>query len=293
MILSCPFCRVRVQGDASDCRACGRRMARACPYCEEKISVTATLCKYCGEAVEPEPRSAEPAAARTSAPETPPPAPEPDVQFVDEVKYCAWEDRSKRGIFSRWWSTWKELQFDPEGFWRRLPTEGGHRPVHGYVWFLQAQMLLLLLPFAAVLGVAVGIHHDVAPAVYLVGAGAYLALFPLMYLLVVLSNYVGALFWHIVLRIAGGRGTFETTLRTAGYMSGTAVWGLIPFVGGMVHLVMLVIQQFHAFRTVHGLSTGRAVAAILAPFAISLALTAALVAILVAAVVSGAPPQSC
>ncbi|MBI2931442.1 MAG: YIP1 family protein [Planctomycetes bacterium] len=271
MILACPFCHEKVQKTASSCPSCRRVMVQRCPWCAEEISVVAAICKYCGEDV------------RTATPQAP-----PAVEFTGEVAYCPWEDRSKKGVFRRWWSTWAASQFSSGDFWRRLPAEGGHAKPHAYAWFLTVQMLALALPLFALVGLAVGLGHDAPGWAYAAGAAGYLALFPLTYVAVVMGNYVGAAIWHLVLKLLGGRGSYQGTLRIVAYNSGAAVWGLIPCAGGIVHLVMACVGNYHGFRAVHGLSKGRALFAALLPVFLMVAAAVTLIALIIAAETRGA-----
>jgi hypothetical protein len=247
------------------------------------------MCKYCGESVDPvvdegtrlipvaKPAPApSPAAAPAAAPA--PAAPAPDIEFLGETRSVAWEDPARRGTLGRWWSTWTSSQFSPSAFWARLPAEGGHRKPISYAWLFSAQMLVFLAPFAALLGTLVAVAGDAPVWAYPAGAAAYLALFPLTYVLVVLGSYLGAALWHLPLRLLGARGGFEATLRTVAYNSGAGVWGLVPFFGGMINIVMSTVGYYHGFRSLHGLSSKRAAFAALLPVIVTFACVALIVA---------------
>jgi len=293
MIFACPFCQTKVGKTENVCHKCNATMTRHCPYCAESISVLANLCKYCGEAVEP---TSSPTPVPRPAP-TPAPAVEPvalqmreapEVEFVDEVRYCAWEDRSKKGSFGRWWSTWASSQFSMSNFWSHLPAEGGHARPHRYAWYMVAQLLTLALPFVAIGGVVLGIDQNAPAYAYPLGAAAYLALYPLTFVAVALSNYVRAGLWHLPLKLLGAKGDYETTLRAVAYNSGACAWGILPGVGGIMKAVMGTLGYYHAFRGLHGMSKGRAVFAALIP----LMLAAGAIVTLIALAATGAihPP---
>ncbi len=196
MIISCPFCYQRVgQRAAVDCPACSRRMVRPCPYCAEDISVLASACKYCGEGVEPQPVQPQP--MRKPEPAAIPDieiveerVERPDIEFVDEKRSvpppvsapdCVpWEDPSRGGRLSRWWSTWAASMFDMEAFWKRPAAKGPMAAVH-YSWFLCVKVLLLALPFVALINVAAVADNATADELIVFNLG-YLALFPLSWL---------------------------------------------------------------------------------------------------------------
>ncbi len=284
MILACPFCHVKVGKTDSSCRVCHRVMTRHCPSCAEDISVLANLCKYCGEATEPINEQATPVARAVPELATVAPAEAPareavDVEFVGEVRSVAWENPSKRGRFGSWWSTWADSQFNPSKFWAKLPTEGGHGAAHSYSWYLTAQALVLFMPVFALFGTAIGISESIPVWGYAAGAAAYLALFPLAYVTIAISNYVTATFWHVYLKLLGAKGTYEGTLRIVGYNAGAGVWGMIPLVGGVVGGIMGTIGNYQGFRAVHGMSKGRAFFAAMTPVVLTALAVVGLIAL--------------
>ncbi len=267
MILSCPFCGVRARPADRDCPHCGRRMARACSNCAEEIAADAPVCKYCGN-------ESEPAPLRPARPE---------VEFLEEpvVHRCAWEDAS-RGFLRRWWGTWAESNFSPRRFFRAMPPSGGHRWPVGFAFGLTAQFLVVATLAAA--GIAAGAAlagHPLERHVMTWGAVILVGLIPAGFLAVTLGLYATAIFWHILAKLLGGKEGFEATLRIVGYSSGTQVWGLIPFLG-LLQPVLQAVLLYHGFRQVHGMSKGRALAAVLLPMLIAAGLAILILALVVA-----------
>ena len=274
MIHRCPHCRVQVDRNQKNCPTCRRLMIRRCTACAEDISVLASLCKYCGEAVEPI-RGPIPVAA------PPPPAPAPEIEFVDEVRSVRWENPASGGRLARWWTTWGSSMAGPGDFWRKMPLEGGHRRPISYAWYPVAQLLTVLLPFV-LLGTAMAcdtwftnirVHETI-------WAGAiYLLLYPLTYVAVALGTWITAIFWHVPLKILGGKGNFEGTVRTVAYNSGAQIWHLVPVAGTIVAFVMGTVLNYHAFRNVHSLSKGRAAFAAILPILLGVLLVGGLIAL--------------
>lgn len=268
MILKCPFCRTAVQPGRSVCPGCAQPMLQRCVNCNEEISVRATLCKYCGE--------------DCAAPTDERPVRRPDIEFLeDSPSAVAWEE-PKRGFFSRWWGTVKDLSFHPAEFMRRLPRTGGYSKPIAFVYGFFLQFLLVAVAIAALVGAAAGLaganiryEHTIA------ALAVVLALFPLGYLAIAAGNFLGAAFWHVVAKLFGGKGTYQGTFRVVAYASGAQAWGLIPYVGGLIHVALQAILYYHGFREVHGLSKGRAIAAILIPFVVAIAAAVAILALVV------------
>ncbi|HEX7901396.1 MAG TPA: YIP1 family protein [Planctomycetota bacterium] len=276
MIFHCPHCGLKAASGKSDCGGCGRPMARSCPACAEQVAVTATACKYCGEEISP---LREAARARTPAAE--------DIRFLEAPVVspaCAWEDRSK-GLLRRWWGTWGQSNFAPKAFFRGLKPDGGHAWPVGFAFGLTAQFLALLV-LAMIAGVGLlevyGVDFkplarqmteqgvptsapELAKAVRWSPAAVAAVGIPTAFLGVTLALYVSSFLWHGLLKLLGGRGTFQSTLRVVGYGSGAAAWLLIPFAGAVMAPLMNMALYYHGFREMHGLSRFRAAFAVLLP----------------------------
>jgi len=74
---------------------------------------------------------------------------------------------------------------------------------------------------------------------------------------------------HICLMIVGGnKNGFQATFRAVAYSFSGQIFGLIPFIGSTIGGIYTLILVIFGVREGHGLSTGRAVLAILFPFII-------------------------
>ncbi len=278
MILHCPHCLVKVARDQKHCLTCRRLMIRRCSACAEDISVLAALCKYCGESVTPMPGApiaSLPTIAPAQVAPPPPPAPRPEVEFLGDVRHVAWEDRASGGRLKRWWSTWGALM-SPSDFWSKAPVEGGHCKPISFAWFPIAQLLTLFLPF---IFVATAMACPMSPSIgeKMVFGGVLLMLYPLSYIATALWTWVSAALWHVPLKLLGGKGTYEGTVRTVAYNSGVHIWHLVPVLGSVIAFILWTFLNYHAFRNVHSLGKFRAGLAAALPWILAVAGVTALV----------------
>jgi hypothetical protein len=288
MIFHCPHCGVKAAAGKADCGSCGRPMARPCPACAEHVAVTATACKYCGEEISPVRE-----AVRARKPAAPPAE---DIRFLEAPVVspaCAWEDRSK-GLLRRWWGTWGQSNFAPKAFFRGLKPDGGHAWPVGFAFGLTAQFLVVIV-LAMIAGVGLLEVYGVdfkplaqemtkegvptsAPALqkairWTPAAVAAIGI-PAAFVGMTVALYLSSFLWHGLLKLLGGKGSFQSTLRVVGYGSGAAAWLLIPFAGAVMAPLMKTALYYHGFREMHGLSRFRAAFAVMVPLLILAALGA-------------------
>jgi hypothetical protein len=268
MIFHCPFCGVKVRPDARECNVCKKAMLRGCPHCAEEIAANAEVCKYCGDEVVPA-RKAKPAEpAVRSAGES------RDIVFIEERRaVCPWEDTSK-GLLRRWWGTWAEANFHPSEFFRNLSPDRGHKWPVGFAYGLFAQVFVLAaLGVIAASGILSLADVSLAEKLPWLTAGVVIAAIPLSFVAVAVSLYASSLFWHVFLKLLGGKAGFEGTLRVVGYGTSANGWlFLLPFVAPVMKLVL----YYHGFRGVHGLSKGKALFAVAFPILLGVGVAAAL-----------------
>jgi hypothetical protein len=147
---------------------------------------------------------------------------------------------------------------------------------------LLGQLLVLAMPVLAVLGCIVGVQENAPPIAYVIGALGYVALFPATFVLVAASNYVNATILHLWLKVLGAKGNYQCTLRIVAYSAGAGVWGLVPFVGGILQCATHIYAHYQGYVSLHGLSKNRAIVAIVAPMVVMTALMIGAIAAAVA-----------
>jgi len=95
------------------------------------------------------------------------------------------------------------------------------------------------LVFAVAMGLAGGVIHAVLALAHLLpaGVGVGLAMIVLMPIFAVIGCFVGGAIVHVVAMIAGGKGSFEQSVRIAGYCSAVLpVGALLSFIPGVQYL---------------------------------------------------------
>jgi len=91
--------------------------------------------------------------------------------------------------------------------------------------------------------------------------------------LVVVSILIGSVVTHICLLIVGGnKSGFRTTFRVICYSYSGQIFSIIPFIGSTVGGIYSLILTIIGVREGHGISTGRAVLAVLFPFILAVGL---------------------
>jgi hypothetical protein len=91
--------------------------------------------------------------------------------------------------------------------------------------------------------------------------------------LVILSILIGSAVTHICLLIVGGnKSGFQTTFRVICYSYSGHLFAIIPFIGTMIGSFYTLILTIIGVREGHGISTGRAVLAVLLPFILAVGL---------------------
>jgi hypothetical protein len=97
-------------------------------------------------------------------------------------------------------------------------------------------------------------------------------------LFVTIAMFVTSAILHLLLLIVrGGKNGFEATFRVVSYSQATQIWGVIPFLGGFIGGLWLLIVQIVGLREIHETSYLRVIMALLIPVALILLLVLAIV----------------
>ncbi|MBI1865599.1 MAG: YIP1 family protein [Nitrospirae bacterium] len=177
----------------------------------------------------------------------------------------------------------------PTGFFRSMPVSG---PQCGPVSYA-------LIPGTIGFGAGLFWQGLIALGMGMAGGevnrremGIYLLLVPFSPLIILLGLYVGTAILHFFLWMVGGaRNGIGATFRVVCYANGIQILNAIPFCGGPIGAVWVLVAEVIGIREAHETTTGRALAAVLLPLAVCCgfaAIVGILAAILIPAYVSAA-----
>jgi hypothetical protein len=167
----------------------------------------------------------------------------------------------------------------------RMKQYGGlGGPIMFAIWGLAMPVALaicLLIPLAIIIAIGAGNEGGAALGAG-VGIGVVLAIIVGLVIYVLLIATLGALIaaaiYHLCLLMVGGaRQGFETTFRVVSFaQGGTApigmLLGLIPYIGGLIHLVWIIVILINGLAKAHEIPTGKAALAVLLPFGLMMLL---------------------
>ncbi len=180
-----------------------------------------------------------------------------------------WERRAEIGLGKGILQTAKQVAFSPRAFFRHTAAEGGVKEplAFGILFGSLGLMLELFWQFLTGEGSLSSIQVD-----FMGGYGTslvFLAAAIICPLAATVMICMTSLAVHLLLTVVGGgKKGFEATLRAVAYSQATQFWALIPYVGGLVATLWLVVVQIIGIREIHGVSYTRVLIAFLVPVAL-------------------------
>ena len=122
--------------------------------------------------------------------------------------------------------------------------------------------------------------------VHLLSTIPFMSIFLILFVIalpfmIAFSILVGSGITHLCLMIVGGnKNGFESTFRVLSYASGAHLFGVVPFIGSMIGGIYSVVLTIFGVREGNGISTGKAVLAVLLPVIVTIGLAILLVMLL-------------
>lgn len=194
-----------------------------------------------------------------------------------------WEVKGQS--FSSWWETMSMIIGSPSLAFSRMRQYGGlGSPIMFAVWGLGVPVavgMCIMIPIMILLGIGIGNEGGAGLGIGF-GAGMIVALLIGAVVYVFLAATVGALIaaaiYHLCLLMVGGaRQPFETTFRVVSFVQGGItpvglVLAFIPYLGGLIHMIWMIVLLIIGLAKAHEVSTGKAAGAVLLPFAVMMML---------------------
>lgn len=185
----------------------------------------------------------------------------------EEKDSPAWE--SGEGFIRSFFITTKEVLFSPTHFFKKVTKEQGYWAplIYGVIcgviggcaaalwqWIFASRFIpakiLSMIPFFSIFLIL------------------FLIALPFM---IAFSILIGSGITHLCLMIVGGnRKGFELTFRVLSYAYSGNLFGIIPFIGSTIGGIYSLVLTIFGVREGHGISTGKAVLAVLLPLIILL-----------------------
>lgn len=183
-----------------------------------------------------------------------------------------WERRAEIGLGKGIFQTAKQVAFSPRAFFRHTAAEGGVKEplAFGILFGSLGLMLELFWQFLAGEESLSSIQVN-----FMGGYGTslvFLAAAIICPLAATVMICMTSLIVHLLLTVVGGgKKGFEATLRAVSYSQATQFWALVPYVGGLIATLWLVVVQIIGIREIHDVSYTRVLIAFLIPVALVVA----------------------
>lgn len=187
-----------------------------------------------------------------------------------------WENRSELGLWQGIFQTIKKVLFSPQTLFKGMTCKGGKmEPLAFGLLFGSVGTMLGVFWQALIPGSILILGHSFFPRFTLgIIVLFLLAVIPVMIALGIFM-YSGIL--HLLLLIVrGGNKGFEATFRVVSYSQAAQVVGIIPFVGGWIGGIWLLIIQVIGLREIHETSYLRVILAFVIPLFLGVLFSAAI-----------------
>ncbi len=186
---------------------------------------------------------------------------EGQVREISAEEYIPWE--SGEGFLKAFYRTTRDSLFSPSQFFKKISSgEGYWAPLiyalitgiigKGFAifwfWLFMAQWIPIMdrIPFRyslSILQIVAPLPFQQAIAIFIVSAIIHLCL----------------------MIVRGNNNGYKTTFRAISYSNSAQLFSIVPFVGSFIGFIYMIILFILGAREGHGISTGKAVLAVLLP----------------------------
>ncbi len=180
-----------------------------------------------------------------------------------------WENRSELGIWQGIYQTFKAVLFSPEMLFRTMSFKGGIKEPLAFGLLLGSigAMLGLFWHFLMMSGSLLEMVQELIGQFNIALVFSGLLIFSPLFVIIILFVTSGILHLSLLL-VRGGKNGFEATFRVISYSQAIQVLGLIPFIGGLIGGLWVLVVQVIGIREIHETSYLRVIIAFLIPLAL-------------------------
>ncbi len=184
------------------------------------------------------------------------------------------------------WLDWKNVMFDPQKFYKKLPAKEKYRKATIFYLTIEAiGTALVLLAFISF--IFLGLMDDTTMGFFKstfmsgLGTGLLTGILVLAFPIIILFSwgilYIGSAIVHLFVLLFGGKKGFVETFKANAYAAAPGIFSFIPWIGN-VATVYSIILLIIGIKERQQLSLGKSIAAVLIPIGIVLLLIIALMA---------------
>lgn len=221
--------------------------------------------------VEGDPRSREPLEEREPG-STEPPGADPVAEPAEAP--FPWPPPEGAGALGALAETWTDAVFTPTRFFRRLPRQAALAPPLAFFLVIGVVAEGIRLFWRSVFALA-GVPGILALDESGVGAWEPVVQFLLSPFWLLAGIFLVAGVVHLFLKVLGGaRQGFRTTLAVACFAEAPQLFVVVPFLGGLLGGVWVIVLAVIGLREAHGTDGWRAALAVLLPAAFTIMLLA-------------------
>jgi hypothetical protein len=193
-----------------------------------------------------------------------------------------WENRSELGLWQGIYRTFKAVLFSPDRLFSTMRHKGGITEPLAFGLLLGSigSMFGFFWEFLIMSGGLLAVGEELMGRVSM--SLIFFSIIIISPLFVAITMFVGSAVLHLLLLIVrGGKNGFEATFRVVSYSQATQIWAVIPFIGGFIGSLWILIVQIVGLREIHETSYLRVILALLIPVALILLVLAIVIPLLV------------
>jgi hypothetical protein len=193
---------------------------------------------------------------------------------IDTQPAPAWENPGTMPASKAFFTTFRQVLFEPDPTFARLPINGKigratgfYAIIIGFSLLVSVVLNLLFIPLSKSLahaddtGFGSAMQTTFLPIAGVIG-----------FVLAIGLNFVMAGIYHLVLSVLGGaRKGYEATYKVVTYSNAATIFSIVPCIGPLVSVLWFLIAGVTGLRRVHETETWKAGLALLAPFLLCLA----------------------